>query len=400
MAQKNVYFLINSLKGGGAEAVLVRLLPYLNPKAVILLEKNIKYKISQELLKDISYSFKTPFLLKPLFYSLNLVKIIETSSIVISFLHNSNYVNIFSKLFKKHKAIITVHNTDLLNPFIYKKKKRQRLLAKLLYPKADLIIAVSKGVKKSLTELNIPEEKIKIIYNPCPVNEICKKIEEPLNEYEEIFKNPVIINVGSLNRQKGQWWLLKIFKELKKNFSDLKLIILGEGILKDYLVKFSEELGLKTFVWNKDRLSSNYDVYFLGFQENPFKFIAKSKLFILSSLWEGFSNVIIEAMACGVPVVSSDCKSGPREILAPDSDFDYQTNEPEFARYGILMPVFNLKFKKVDEPLEKKENLWIETIKHLLEKNEIRQYYSRMAKQRAEDFRIEKIIQIWKEIIS
>jgi glycosyltransferase involved in cell wall biosynthesis len=177
-------------------------------------------------------------------------------------------------------------------------------------------------------------------------------------------------------------------------------MILGEGELKDYLVKLSEELGLKTYIWDRDKLSESFDVYFLGFQKNPFKFIARSKLFVFPSLWEGFPNVLVEAMACGMPVVSSDCRSGPREILASNTDFNYQTQKPEFAEYGIIMPVFEVKYKSAEELLGEKERMWVETVDKLLEDENLRKHYSEKAKQRAEDFRIEKILIEWRNILN
>jgi glycosyltransferase involved in cell wall biosynthesis len=278
-------------------------------------------------------------------------------------------------------------------------RKLNKLLVRILYPKADLIIAVSQGVKQSLINLGIEEEKIKVIYNPYPIDEIRELAKEPLGSYEEIFKHPVLITAGRLTKQKGQWYLLRIFKALKEKHKDLKLVILGEGELKEYLVKLSEELGLKTYVWDRDKLSESFDVYFLGFQKNPFKFIARSKLFVFPSLWEGFPNALVESMACSVYVVSSDCKSGPREILAPNTDFNYQTQKPEFAEYGVLMPVFEVKYKTAKEPLEEREIMWVETIDKLLEDESLRKSYSERAKQRAEDFRIEKIVQEWKGFI-
>ncbi|MEM1578022.1 MAG: glycosyltransferase, partial [Candidatus Pacearchaeota archaeon] len=169
--------------------------------------------------------------------------------------------------------------------------------------------------------------------------------------------------------------------------------------LRNYLVNLSKKLGLKTYLWNKDKISENFDVYFLGSQKNPFKFIIKSKLFLFTSLWEGFPNAILEAMACGVPAISSDCKSGPREILAPDTNFEFQTKEPEFAKYGILMPVFDGKFKKENQPLDEVEKMWIKTIKEILENEKLRKEYSEKAIERAKDFSVEKILPQWEAIL-
>jgi len=395
-----LYFLINSLAGGGAEKVAIRLSENLPVYAFILLERDIKYKTDKPIFFLSDYSSKTNPIIKTLnipIYAYKLSKFLEEPSLVVSFLERANFVNIISKLFKKHRAIISVRMDQQTGHVGL--RKLNKLLVRILYPRADLIIAVSYGVKKSLINLGIEEEKIKVIYNPHPIDEIRQLAKESLGSYEEIFKHPVLITAGRLTKPKGQWYLLRIFKALKEKHKDLKLVVLGEGELKDYLVVLSEKLGLKTYVWDKDELSESFDVYFLGFQENPFKFIAKSKLFVFPSLWEGFGNVLVEAMACGVPVISSDCKSGPREILAPNTDFNYQTQKPEFAEYGVLMPAFEVKYKSAEEPLEEREVMWVKTIDKLLEDEDLRKHYSEKAKQRAEDFRIEKIVQEWKEIL-
>jgi glycosyltransferase involved in cell wall biosynthesis len=396
---KQIYFLLNSLAGGGAEVVAVRLSEYLPVANFILLERDIKYKTDKPIFFLSNHSTKTSPIIKTLsipMYAYKLSDFIEKNSLVVSFLERANFVNIISKLFKKHKAIISVR-VDQQTGHVGL-RKLNKLLVRILYPKADLIIAVSYGVKESLINLGIEEEKIKVIYNPYPMDEIRELAKEPLGSYEEIFKHPVLITAGRLTKPKGQWYLLRVFKALKEKHKDLKLVILGEGELKEYLVKLSEGLGLKTYVWDRDKLSESFDVYFLGFQKNPFKFIARSKLFVFPSLWEGFPNALVEAMACGVCVVSSDCRSGPREILAPNTDFSYQTQKPEFAEYGVLMPVFELKYKSAEEPLEEKEIMWVETIDKLLEDGSLRKNYSEKAKQRAKDFSIEKIVEEWKEV--
>jgi len=395
-----LYFLINSLAGGGAEKVAIILSEHLPISAFILLERDVKYKTDKPIFFLSNHSTKTNPIIKTLsipIYSYKLSNFIEKNSLVVSFLERANFVSVISKLFKKHRAIISVHIDQQTGHVGL--RKLNKLLVRILYPKADLIIAVSYGVKQSLINLGIEEEKIKVIYNPYPINKIRELAKESLGSYEEIFKHPVLITAGRLTKQKGQWYLLRIFKALKEKHKDLKLVILGEGELKEYLVGLSKELRLKTYVWDKDESSESFDVYFLGFQKNPFKFMARSKLFVFPSLWEGFGNVLVEAMACGVPVVSSDCRSGPREILAPNTDFNYQAQKPEFAEYGVLMPVFEVKYKTAKEPLEEKEIMWVETIDKLLEDEGLRKNYSEKAKQRAEDFSIEKIVEEWKEVL-
>jgi glycosyltransferase involved in cell wall biosynthesis len=397
---KQIFFLLNSLAGGGAQVVAVRLSEYLPVANFILLECDVKYKTDKPIFFLSNHSTKTSLIIKTLsipIYAYKLSDFIEKNSLVVSFLERANFVNIISKLFKRHRAIISVRMDQQRGHVGL--RKLNKLLVRILYPKADLIVAVSHGVKQSLINLGIEKEKIKVIYNPYPIDEIRELAKEPLGSYEEIFKHPVLITAGRLTKPKGQWYLLRVFKALKEKHRDLKLVILGEGELKDYLVELSQELGLKTYVWDRDRLSESFDVYFLGFQKNPFKFMARSKLFVFPSLWEGFPNALVEAMACDVCVVSSDCRSGPREILAPNTDFSHQTQKPEFAEYGVLMPVFEVKYKSAEKPLGGKEIMWVKTIDKLIEDENLRKSYSEKAKQRAEDFSIEKIVQKWKEVL-
>jgi glycosyltransferase involved in cell wall biosynthesis len=179
-----------------------------------------------------------------------------------------------------------------------------RLMIKKFYPLADRIIVNSKGIKKDLVvNFGLPEWKIDVLYNPMDIKKIKMFAEEELKEHSWFLGGiPIIINVGSLNVPKAQEYLLRAFRIVREKVN-CRLVILGEGIKKNELEQLAMDLGI------------NNDVAFLGFQNNPFKFISRSSVFVLSSVYEGFPNVLIEAMACGTPVISTRCQSGPEDII-------------------------------------------------------------------------------------
>ena len=305
---------------------------------------------------------------------------------VISFMESSNFVNLISG--KTGKTIISVRNlkSKLGEGFLGKISKA---LIKRLYKKSDLIVAVSKGVKADLVKnFQLEEGKIKVIYNPYNISLITKQGSEPLEErFNNIFQSPVVITVGSLIKQKGQWHLIRAFKNIKASNPDMKLVILGEGNLRPYLEKLVVELKMED------------DIIMPGFNSNPFKFIKKSTIFVLPSLFEGFPNVLLEAMALGLPVVSSDCQSGPREILAPNTAIPTQTEKIEFAEYGLLVPVCFGKYYNGIEPLTKEEGILAEAVNRLINDTHVRAKYSQKSIERAEDFAVSRIVQQWVELI-
>lgn len=407
-------FIINNLGGGGAERVVSNLCKGMGgyEKYGIIFENIVEQKVEATVISIESPPSKNIFkkILK-FFVRFFKIKKLKKQKIkpdyAISLLEPCNFLNVITK--SKEKTILSFHShysvsfpealsfTQSLSGkilfYIYK------TVFKFLYNRADVLVSVSRGVAQDLIKnFGLNPNKMKVIYNPFPIEEIEKLSKEELGNYEPIFKYPVLISAGRLTKQKGHWYLLRIFKKLKEKYSNLKLIILGEGKLKDYLVEFSQNLNLKTFVWDRDTLSDKFDVYFLGFQKNPFKFISRSKIFVLPSLWEGFGNVLVEAMACGIPVVSSDCKSGPREIIAPEIALDERIEKPFFGEYGILIPPFESKFKSPEETLEEKEKMWIEVLEKLLNDEELRKNYSIKAKQRSRDFTLEKIVREWENI--
>lgn len=372
---RKILFLIPTLSIGGGERVVSELslnLPESIDRVIVLFKNEISYPYKGKIIAlDIPLPLKNPFL-KIYNYFCGLLKFkkiikAEKPDYVISFGHPANIMNILSS----SKAIVRVDNfySSSLPGFggsIYK------FLIKLLFKKAHLIVEVSNESARDLVEnFGARKDKIKVIYNPLNIKEIEILAKEPLSDdHRAIFENPVIINMGRLNLQKGQKHLIEAFAEIKDKIKNVKLVILGKGELEDNLKDLSEKMGLKD------------DIYFLGWQKNPFKFLARSNLFVLSSLWEGLPYVLLEAMACGLPIVSFDCKSGPREILAPDTDFSYQAKNIEYAKYGVLVEK------------ENKELLSRAAIKILLNKD-ILEEFKKKSKERALDFDIKKIIREW-----
>ncbi|MDY7021440.1 MAG: glycosyltransferase, partial [Cyanobacteriota bacterium] len=171
---------------------------------------------------------------------------------------------------------------------------------------------------------------------------------------------------------------------------------------KSYLLNLSKEHNLKVFsIWDSHiKEIDHYDIFFLGFQKNPFKYIAKSTVFAFPSLWEGFPNALVEAMICKTPVMASDCKSGPREILAPNTDYHSNPDSVELAKYGVLMPVCDGRFFSAEDPLTMEENIWAEALIKFLNDENLRESYRKSASIRAADFSADRIIGDWLNIIN
>ena len=172
------------------------------------------------------------------------------------------------------------------------------------YAKADAVVAVSKGVADDLAEtLGFPRSRIEVVYNPVVTPKLFERAAEPL-DHPWLAKGapPVILGVGRLAPQKDFATLIKAFAQVRKTHS-CRLVILGEGELRSDLEALVRQLNVTS------------DVLLPGFAENPFAWMSKSKVFVLSSAWEGLPTVLIEALTCGATVVSTNCPSGPYEIL-------------------------------------------------------------------------------------
>jgi glycosyltransferase involved in cell wall biosynthesis len=226
---------------------------------------------------------------------------------VISFLSRANYTNIIATYFgSDHRCIISERNTPSL---VYKSRSISDIvnlsLVRRLFPSSERIIAVSIGVQKDLVKnFNIPEEKVTVIYNPYNIDDIKKKSKEEIkHKWLNHQEYKTVVTVGRLEKQKNHSLLIKAFNKATEKLPNIRLIIIGEGSEREKLTKLVSQLDLD----NK--------IEFTGEKTNPFKYLSRADLFVLSSDMEGFPNVLIEAMICGCPVISTDCQSGPNEII-------------------------------------------------------------------------------------
>lgn len=190
-----------------------------------------------------------------------------------------------------------------------------RVLMRLTYPWADQVIAVSRGVAEDLPHhVRVPPERVVYVYNPVVDDHLRRQVQEqPSHAWLARQDVPVVLAAGRLIAQKDFATLLDAFAQVRRR-RPLRLVILGEGELRDALLRQATKLGVE------------HDVALPGFDPNPFASMRAASVFVLSSRYEGLPGVLIQAMACGARVVSTDCPSGPREVL-------------EEGRWGALVPV-------------------------------------------------------------
>jgi len=332
MSQKNndipkykILFVTSSLGGGGAEMHLLRLVNYLDRnqfKISLALAKsggsyesflksdvNVNYLLANQIP---SSTARMLLAIKPL---RSLIKR-EKPDIICSVLDHASLISIIATqgLLKPPKVVVCVQNPPSIN-YSNPWHPINRVTLSLIphfYPKADRIIALSKGVAEDLQDL-VPtiSDRISVIYNAGVDDRVINQSKEPISEVKP-HDIPLIVACGRLTEQKGFPYLIEAMAKVRQQIP-AHLWIVGEGKLRPQLERQIQKLGLSDCV----RL--------LGFKSNPYQYMATADVFVLSSLYEGFGNVIVEAMACGTPVIATDCPYGPKEIIIHE-------------RNGLLVP--------------------------------------------------------------
>lgn len=279
-------------------------------------------------------------------YRLKRIKQIKKENnidVAISFLEGPDYVNVLTK--GKEKVVLSIRGSKINDKQIAGLMGKVRIKALIpgLYRRADEIVCVTNALADELKEhFGISNNKLTTIYNFYEIEDILNKATIPLTEEEgKIFSKPVIITSGRLHMAKEHDKLIRLLKRIRNAGTEARLVILGDGDLKNQYIKLCNELGLRACDWQEEEKYSDADVYLMGFQNNAFKYYVHSRLFALSSSWEGFPNVLAEALICNIPVVTTDCRTGPREILDIQELSKEPTEKSIRTEVGSLLPLLD-----------------------------------------------------------
>jgi glycosyltransferase involved in cell wall biosynthesis len=372
-------YLIPHLSDGGAEKVLSELTFHiqLGEPLLVVFERKPGYPFHGRLISmDLPIDKHSIFARVRGFFRRvhRFIRILrqERPDCVVSFMGEANFINALVS----QRPILTVHNH--LSSFSRVRSRFESrvfdLLLKLLYRRA-MVVAVSQAVKDDLVEhYGIPENRVTVIVTAVDTEEIQRRaLEDVICPWDN--NAPVVITAGRLRPEKGQWHLLRAFAEVRKKMV-CRLAILGTGELEDYLRALARDLGVEN------------DVFFLGWQDNPFKFLARADVFVLPSVTEGLSLVVMEAMACKLAVISTNCP-GPAEIIAPPGD----------EESGLLVPRVDGNMYGGSDPLTKDELAMADAIFRILKNADLRQKFVSAGLIRLKAFGREAFLEKYRRVI-
>lgn len=341
---KRLLLVTPSLSGGGAEKVAVNLANYFHSKStfsITLLAFSDKGNYHNKLLSDLRYCTFQARRLRNCFFEFCKYLIVNDYDYVVSVMRNTNVITGLAYYLRPNVRLV-FREANTFTEFSKCTKLKKlffKFIFRLAYYRANLIIANSCGTKKSLLSFKIVDKrKVHVINNPVIPHDVQTLKTEKISDNWLRDKNiRVVLNVGRLHDQKNQALLLEAFAIVREKMSNVRLIIIGQGDLLDDLISKSIQLGIKQ------------SVKFLKFQDNIFPYFQSADVFALSSQWEGFGNVLVEALACGCPVVSTNCPGGPRSILNNGEYGKLVPNkDPISLADGIMHVLSNSKFSSVE----------------------------------------------------
>ncbi|WP_121352378.1 glycosyltransferase [Flavisolibacter nicotianae] len=317
--------------------------------------------------------------------------------VCISHMEGANILLCWSRL-GSCKKIICIHGSIKGDSGKHALKKAilNKAVLPLSYRRARSIVAVSRAMQEELISIGLPAAKVIAIPNFFDLGRIEALSREPLDTFAPIFEaGEVLIHVGRLSLQKNQRVLVDVMHGLKEKGIRKKLCIVGEGPLKSDLLQYAKERGLSVYDHEtSDVPAGERDIYFLGKQTNPYRFMARAQAFLLSSFFEGFPLVLGESLACATPVIAVDCETGPREILSDDGSFRPQNKTySDSVACGILVPDF---YTNSLSPAQK--NTWVTAIETLSDQP----WYAAVkqaCRQKVRQYSQEVIVEKWLQLI-
>lgn len=303
--KKKIFFLLPNLKGGGAERVFLTLAEQITKMApdwkVVLVVFSAEGEHRSSVSKDIDlHDLQCPRA-RQAFWKLYKLCRVERPDVVLSTMQATT-IFFLVRLLLWQKPVFLSRLENLYSFDVQNLSLIARRIFTLALENCDRIIVPAKGMAQDLLRnTNIPRERIVQIYNPVDIT----KVERLAAEQSDLsLQHPAIVMCGRLTKQKGYPYALETFAQLRKKHPDAHLYILGDGEERESLQEAIDQRGLGDLV------------HLCGFVENPYVYFAKADVFLLTSLWEGFGLVLVEAMICGLPVVSFDSPTGPSEVLA------------------------------------------------------------------------------------
>lgn len=332
MVIKKVIFILPTLsKGGGAERAIVQFANALFIKGynVEIIAQYNSLEIYKPLCpyhyifdKHPSIFLRIINIIKTFLYLKNYILENKITNLF-STLHPIEFISIFLKLFFKKKL-----NLGILIQNSYEVTDSNKVLTLLYkyikksYKYSDYLIGCSKCVSQEhLQNININKKKVITIYNPATIDEYIIKSKEVDENKKRTYR---LINIGRLSFQKNHTYLINSYNKII-NKTKFELLILGDGEDKE---------KLNTLIKNYNLLDN---IKLVGIKKNVFPYIKSSDLFIFTSKFEGFSLALVEVLSQGILIISTDCKCGPRELLAPELSLDEKIEYPYFGKYGILI---------------------------------------------------------------
>ena len=239
---------------------------------------------------------------------------------------------------------------------------REKLIWPYVYSRADFIVTLNNGIAKEVISIigNNHHKKIKTISLKPNVDQINDRAKEPLPEaYMNVsHRKRLIVSVGRIAPEKGFHLFLPVFKQLLKHIPDAAYLIVGNGEWLPHLIKVCNSLNL-SYDLHEDTVKEDKQVYFIGYDYNPIRYMANAELFVLPSTHEGYSNALIEALYSSSHVVVADCPYGPREIISNTKNYNDPLDYPYRKENATMLP--NLLHAN-----DKQITLWTDTITKLL----------------------------------